>query len=301
MKVLITGGAGFIGSHLAEQFEDVTVLDDLSTGSLDNLSKNVNFVRGSVVDFDTVSRVMKNMDYVFHLAAKVGVHESVSSSEKTYEVNVKGTENVLRAAFENNVKKVIFVSSAAVYGDNTNLPLKESAFLNPLSPYGQSKAKSEELCKEYNQKWLNVVCLRPFNVFGPRQSPNSLYTGVIPKFIDCSLKNQDLTIFGDGEQIRDFIYINDAVKAFLLAMGKGEGPYNIAGGNGVNVNQLASSIIRLTNSTSKVKHIEAKSGGIKKSIADTNKINQLGFEPAFSFEQGLNETIGYLRKQHENS
>ena len=291
MKVLVTGGAGFIGSHIVDKFDDVRVLDNLSSGSLKNLTKKVDFIKGDITDYDTVNKAMKDIYYVFHLAAFVSVAESMIFPEKTYDVNVKGTENVLKAAKENNVKKVIYTSTAAVYGNNQNLPLKEDSKLNPLSPYGKTKLEGEKLCPKYN-----AVCLRPFNVFGPRQNPDSPYSGIISIFINNALQNKELIIYGDGEQTRDFIFVEDVVKANLLAMKKGNGIYNIGVGKKVSINELARKIIELTNSSSKIKYAEERKGDIKHSLSDISKIKEIGFDIDNGFEEGLKETIEWFKK-----
>lgn len=290
MKVLVTGGAGFIGSHIADKFDDVRVLDNLSSGSLKNLSKRVDFIKGDITDYNIVNKAMKDIDYVFHLAAFVSVNESMIFPEKTYEVNVKGTENVLKAAKENNVKKVIYTSTAAVYGDNPNLPLNENSKLNPLSPYGKTKIEAEKLCLEHN-----AVCLRPFNVFGPRQNPDSPYSGVISIFVKNALQNKDIVIYGDGSQTRDFIFVEDAVKANLLAMKNGNGVYNVGTGTKVSINELAKKIIELTGSKSKIIHSEERKGDIKHSLSDISKIKEIGFDVDSDFEEGLRKTIEWFK------
>lgn len=290
MKVLVTGGAGFIGSHVVEQFDDVRVLDNLSSGFRENVKDSAEFIKGDVTNFNIVNKAMKDVDYVFHLAAFISVPESMIFPEKAYEVNVKGTENVLKAAKENGVKKVIFTSSAAVYGSNSDLPLKEDAILKPLSPYGNTKTEGERLCEKYG-----AVRLRPFNAFGPRQNPKSSYSGVISIFIDNALQNKDLVIYGDGSQTRDFVFVEDVVKANLLMMKKGNGVYNVGTGRQVSINELAEKAIKLTNSKSKIRHVNERKGDIKHSLADVSKIKDIGFEIENSFEEGLKKTIEWFK------
>ena len=285
MRVLVTGGAGFIGSHIADAFDDVRVLDNLSSGFRVNVKDSAEFIEGDITNFDVVNKAMKDIDYVFHLAAFISVPDSVKFPEKTFEINVKGTENVLKAAKENGIKKVIFTSSAAVYGDNPNLPLKEDAELKPLSPYGKTKLEAERLCEQYN-----AVCLRPFNAFGPRQNPNSPYSGVISIFINNALQNKDLVIYGDGTQTRDFVFVGDLVNAQMLAMKKGSGVYNVGSGRQISVNELSKKVIELTGSKSKIRYAQPRKGEIKHSLADISRIKKAGFEVEHSFEEGLKKS-----------
>src|SRR3989344_5756804 len=271
MRVLVTCGAGFIGSHIADAFDDVRVLDNLSSGFRVNVKDSAEFIEGDITNFDVVNKAMKDIDYVFHLAAFISVPDSVKFPEKTYTINVKGTENVLKAAKANGVKKVIFTSSAAVYGDNPNLPLKEDAELKPLSPYGKTKLEAERLCEQDNG-----VCLRPFNAFGPRQNPNSPYSGVISIFINNALQNKDLVIYGDGTQTRDFVFVGDLVNAQVLAMKKGSGAYNVGAGRQISVNELAKKVIELTGSKSKIRYAQPRKGEIKHSLADISRLKKTG-------------------------
>lgn len=304
MKVLITGGAGFIGSHIAEYFQndEVIVYDNLRTGFKHNIKhlKNVKFVKASVTDFKTLNKYMKNVDYVFHLAALISVPESLLKPIETEQINTQGTLNVLEAARRNNVKKVVYSSSAAIYGDNPVLPKREDMLPEPKSPYAVSKLSGEYYCKIYSQQFgLKTAILRYFNVFGERQDPNSQYAAAIPIFVKRALLNQDVIIFGDGEQTRDFIYVKEVVKANVLAAEKGNDIYNVALGGRITINELARKIIKLTNSKSKIVYADERPGDIKHSTADISKIKNLGFKPEFDFDEALKRTIDYFRSIYE--
>jgi len=224
MKILITGGAGFIGSHMAEAFLtqgwSVTVLDNFSSGRRENLvhiSGDIEIIEGDIRDTAAVARAMSGADGVIHLAALASVPASFKNPVETYEVNFIGTENILAAALQQKVKHVTFASSSAVYGDTELLPITEETPDNPLSPYGLSKLLGEKLCRFYNTAFgLRVTVFRFFNVYGPRQNPFSEYSAVIPKFLRIIKEGGTPTIFGNGEQTRDFIYISDLVKAHML-------------------------------------------------------------------------------------
>jgi UDP-glucose 4-epimerase len=217
---LVTGGAGFIGSHIVEELikekAEVRILDDLSKGSKDNMPKDVEFVKGSVTDRPLLEKVMKGIDYVFHEAAQTSVAFSITHPKTTWEINIRGTKLLLNAAVKAGIKRFIFASSAAVYG-NALPPLSEKMDVKPISPYGNSKRMGEILMQEYYEKeGLDSISLRYFNVFGPRQDPTSEYSGVISKFISKMSKNERPIIFGNGMQTRDFIYVKDVVKANML-------------------------------------------------------------------------------------
>ena len=221
-KVVVTGGAGFIGSHLVEQLvtygADVTVLDNLVTGKKENLALVINaitLIEGDVKDFQTCQTTLKNCFAIFHLAAQVAVQESFENPQLCYESNVTGTFNLLEAAKQHNVQRFIFSSSCAVYGDRST-PCKETDECSPLSPYAYSKYTGEQLCLQYSKLFkLPTICLRYFNVFGPRQNPYGPYAGVLAKFTHCMKKNQPITIFGDGSQTRDFVPVAHIVNANL--------------------------------------------------------------------------------------
>lgn len=291
MRILITGGAGFIGSHIADYFiekgDEVVVLDNLSSGKKENLSKKTKLIIGSVTDKEILEKAVKGVDCIFHLAAVVSVPLSFQKPKLCMKVNVDGTKNVLEAALKNNVKKVIFSSSAAVYGNNLHTPLKEDEPHKPLSPYADSKVKGEKLCIEYSKKGLKTCVLRYFNVYGIRQDPKSPYSGVITLFSEKAKKSEDITIYGDGLQTRDFINVSDIVQANVLAMEKLEGIYNVARGEEITIKKLAEEIIRISKSNSKIIYKAPREGDIKQSLADITKIKQIGFRPKVSLIEGL--------------
>ncbi|PLW80179.1 dTDP-glucose 4,6-dehydratase [Candidatus Woesearchaeota archaeon] len=283
-KILVTGGAGFIGSHIVDHFiskgDEVVVFDNLSSGNEENINSDAWFFSGDVRDKDALDVAMEGVDYVFHEAALVSVPKSFENPAECLNINVEGTRNVFESALKNNVKKVVIASSAAVYGDNPNLPLKENEDLKPMSPYAESKLKDEELAKEYSSKSLPVVALRYFNVYGPRQDPSSPYSGVISIFMDKVSKGEDIVIFGDGLQTRDFINVKDVVKANVLALELESGEYNVATGTEVTIKELAEKVIEKAGSNSKIIFKEARQGDIRKSIANIDKISSFGFDPS---------------------
>ncbi|MBO8181469.1 MAG: SDR family oxidoreductase [Archaeoglobus sp.] len=300
MRAVVTGGCGFIGSNLAEElskFMDVVVLDNLSTGKSSNLEGiDVEFVKGDILDFDLLKKIFKDSEYVFHLAAIVSVQESVDNPVLANEVNIRGTLNILEAARFGEVKKIIYSSSCAVYGDSEELPLKEESLPRPKSPYAVSKLAAENYCKVFSEIYgLKTVSLRYFNVYGPRQDPFSDYAAVIPRFISKALKGESPIIYGDGEQTRDFIYVRDVVKANILAMEKGEGVYNIASGKSITINELAKLVIRMVGAKTEPVYEEEREGDIRHSVADISKAKELGFSPSYTLEEGIKETIDYWR------
>ena len=250
-NVLVTGGAGFIGSNLTEALLQrghfVRVLDDFSTGKRENLIfykafPSLEIIKGDIRDYSTCQKAMKGMEYIFHQAALPSVQRSVEDPETSNAVNVGGTLNILLAAKKTGVKRVIYASSSSIYGDTPSLPKHEEMPSNPLSPYALQKYIGEQYCRLFYQLYgLEAVSLRYFNIFGPKQDPNSIYSAVIPKFIDALLQGRPPIIFGDGEQSRDFTYIENVVQANLLAMSaehlQGEA-INIACGKRTSLNQL---------------------------------------------------------------
>jgi UDP-glucose 4-epimerase len=301
-RSLVTGGAGFIGSHLAARLvaagHEVVVLDDLSTGKLSNLAGiEVEFIQGSVIDRSDLARATAGVDNVFHLAALVGVPESLADPERTLEVNVVGTIRLLLAAAEAGARRFVLSSSSAIYGDDAPVPNPEACYPGPISPYGLSKLDGEFYLAMYaEQLGLHTVALRYFNVFGPRQDPRSPYAAVIPIFIDRALAGRDLIVFGDGEQTRDFIAVNDVAAANLFALTAPPGVYNVGCGGRITVNDLASKIISLTGSSSAVVHEPARPGDIYHSQADVTRISAAGFRPGVGLDQGLRETIRFFRE-----
>lgn len=306
MKILITGGAGFIGSHIVEHFQDkaeVVVLDNLRSGFKRNIKDfNVKFIEGSITDLLLLLEAAKGVDYIFHLAAMISVPESLMKPLECVEINVNGTLNVLKAAAENKVKKVILSSSAAIYGDNPVVPKVETMLPEPKSPYAVTKLDGEYYLNLYEKEWgVKTVSLRYFNVFGPRQDPKSQYAAAIPIFVHNAIKNKDITIFGDGLQTRDFVYVKDVVRANALAMERGEGVYNVACGGKITINDLAHKIIRITNSKSEIVYAPERAGDVKHSMADISKISKLGFRPEFDQDEGLKKTIDYFISLYEKN
>ena len=302
MRVLITGGAGFIGSHLVEHFQgkaEVRVLDNLRSGYRKNIENfDVDFQLGDICDRAAVDKAMEGVDYVFHLAAMISVPESMSKIAECIQINNLGMLNVLESAAEHGVKKLCFSTSAAIYGDNPVVPKVETMFPEPKSPYAITKLDGEYYCNMFTKEGkLQTACLRYFNVFGPRQDPKSAYAAAVPIFIAKALANEDLTIFGDGEQTRDFIFVKDIVAAnAFFAMNDHTGVHNIANGGKISINDLANEIIRLTNSSSKIIHKEVRAGDVKHSRASIDKLKATGFQPSFSFSDGLAATVEAYKK-----
>ncbi len=307
-RVAITGGAGFIGSHLAEELARrsyyVIILDDFSTGKTENVElllkrANVEFHKGSVTDGILLQKLFRGVDYVFHLAAIPSVTRSIDDPLASCETNITGTLNVLLAARDNGVRKVIYASSSSVYGDTPTLPKSEDMLPNPQSPYAVTKLASEYYCRVFQQVYaLPTICLRYFNVYGPRQDPNSQYAAVIPRFRERVSKGNPPVIFGDGEQTRDFTFVKDVVEANILA-GESEltGTFNIGKGECVSINQLAGLITRLIGDKLEPIHQAPRPGDIRHSLADISRARAFGYEPRFSLETGLRETMRSF--QHE--
>ena len=304
MKILVTGGAGFIGSHIVEHFHqqaEVRVLDNLRSGfrrNLEGLSHQ--FVEGSVLDRDLVRRTLAGVDYVFHLAAMISVPESMQKPVECNELNTTGTLVLLEEAAAAGVKKLVFSTSAAIYGDNPVTPKVETMFPEPKSPYAITKLDGEYYCGMFTREGrLATACLRYFNVFGPRQDPKSQYAAAVPIFIDRAVKHQPITIYGDGEQTRDFIYVKDivAANAFFATQSSASGVFNVAYGQRITINQLAQTICRLTGSRSEIKHAESRAGDVKHSLAAIDKLRATGFTPTSNFAAGLEATIRWFSAQ----
>ena len=306
-KVVVTGGAGFIGSHLADELAKrgykIIILDDLSTGKKGNIEEllsqpfsrgEVQFIQGSVTDLPLLNKLFQNIDYVFHLAAIPSVPRSIENPSASHEVNITGTLNVLLAAQENKVRKVIYSSSCAVYGDSQSISQKEDALLNPQSPYAATKLAAEYYCQVFHEVYkLPTACLRYFNIYGPRQDPNSQYAAVIPIFIKRLTGEKSPIIFGDGEQTRDFTFVKDAVEANILAAeSDATGVFNIGTGNRVTINELAKLITRLLDKDMKPTYQKSRPGDIKHSMADISKARAFNYNPRYSLEEGIKETIG---------
>ena len=302
MRILITGGSGFIGSHLVEHFQgkaEVRVLDNLRSGYRKNLDGfEVDFRLGDICDRKAVDEAMEGVDYVFHLAAMISVPESMSKITECIQINNLGMINVLESAAAHGVKKLCFSTSAAIYGDNPVVPKVETMFPEPKSPYAITKLDGEYYCNMFTQEGrLQTACLRYFNVFGPRQDPKSAYAAAVPIFIEKALNNEDLTIFGDGEQTRDFVFVKDVVAAnAFFAQSEFTGVHNIAYGGKITINDLASEIIRLTNSNSKIIHLPERPGDVKHSMAAVDKLKSTGFKPSHTFAEALDYTIAAWMK-----
>jgi UDP-glucose 4-epimerase len=304
MRILITGGSGFIGSHIVEYFQgkaDVAVLDNLRSGfrrNLDGLS--CRFIEGSVTDAAAVKEAVVGMDYIFHLAAMISVPESMTKPKECVEINTQGTLTVLEEAARAGVKKLCFSSSAAVYGDNPKLPKTEDMLPEPKSPYAVTKLDGEYYCRMFHQEgWLKTACMRYFNVFGPRQDPKSQYAAAVPIFVDKALRNEPITIFGDGLQTRDFVYVKDVVAANVYLAQRPEltGVYNVANGRTITIKELAEKIVSLTGSTSRIQFAAERAGDIRHSQAAVSRIQAAGFVPSNAFDDGLAETIDYFRRR----
>ncbi len=303
MKVLITGGAGFIGSHIAEHYqgiaEEIRVLDNLRTGYKKNLDGlNVTFIEGSITDRELVAKAVEGVDYIFHMAAMVSVPESVQKPRETVELNVYGLLNVLEEASKAGVKKVVLASSAAIYGDNPIVPKVETMYPEPKSPYGITKLDGEYYMEMFRTSGLvNTGCCRFFNVFGPRQDPKGAYAAAVPIFMEKALRGEDITVFGDGEQTRDFIYVKDIVGGLTYVAEHPEvtGVYNVGYGGQITINDLASIIIDAAGSTSKVLHLPERLGDVKHSRACADKLRNAGWAPKYTLEEGLKTTLEYFK------
>jgi UDP-glucose 4-epimerase len=301
-RVVVTGGAGFIGSHLAESLAEqntVIILDDLSTGNQQNVAALLNFpnvtlVWESVLNLAFLKEIFAGVDYVFHEAALPSVPRSISDPISSNAVNVTGTLNVLLAARDSHVAKVVAASSSSVYGDTPTLPKQENMPPKPLSPYALTKLTAEHYCRLFTDLYnLPTVCLRYFNVYGPRQNIDSQYAAVVPRFIRQALRGRPLEIFGDGEQTRDLTFVCDVVRANIqVAESTVCGVFNIGTGERVSINTLAEMILRLTENHGEIKHTAPRVGDIKHSLADISRAKGFGYEPRYSLEAGLQETIG---------
>ncbi len=300
---LVTGGAGFIGSHLAARLamrgDAVRIFDNFSTGHNANviaIGGRVEIVRGDLRSEEAVRRAMDGVSVVFHQAADPSVPRSIDDPRTCYDINVLGTLNVLLAARDAGVRRVVFASSCAVYGDSPILPKSEQLAPEPASPYAASKLAGEELCTVFARVWgLETVSLRYFNVYGPRQDPKSAYAPVIPRFLQALLRGERPVIYGDGGQTRDFVYVGDVVQANLLAA---EAPgiagrvFNIAAGRSVSLYQLLLLMADLLGVPPKAEHLPPRPGDVRHSAADIRAARQaLGYEPMVRLEEGLQSTI----------
>lgn len=300
MKCLVTGGAGFIGSHLVdkliEQNHKVTVIDNLSAGKKENLNPKAEFYQLDICDFDKIKSLFKGVDFVFHLAAIPRVPVSVADPVNTSRVNILGTVNVFKAGIDAKVKKIIFASSSSVYGDQKKLPLEESMTPNPLSPYALQKLSGEQFAKLFVDLYkVPIVCLRFFNVYGPRIDFNSDYSLVIGKFLKLNTENKPLTIFGDGEQTRGFCYVDDVVEANIKIMEskkiKGGEVINVGSNKSYSINYLSKMI------GGEVKYLPPRAGDIRYTQADISLAKKLiGWEPKVNFKDGIIKVKQWFQK-----
>ena len=308
MNVLITGGAGFIGSNLARKLvtlgEEVVILDDFSSGkrgNLDDLKDHVKIIEGDICDIETVRKATDGVRYVLHHAAVVSVIRSVKDPARTNAVNVDGTLNCLLAAREAGVDRFVFAASSSAYGDSPSLPKREDAKPEPLSPYAVSKLVGEMYCRVFHEVYgLATVSLRYFNIFGPYQDPESLYAAVVPIFITKLLKGEQPVVYGDGEQSRDFTYIDNAVEANLLAVRSGDAAgkvINVACGERYSLNDLLRRLQELTGTTIDAIHAEPRPGDVRHSQGDiAAAADLLGYNPRVTFEEGLKKTVNWFRQ-----
>jgi nucleoside-diphosphate-sugar epimerase len=290
--------------ELVRRGDSVVVLDDLSSGKEENLTEirsKISFIKGSITDLETVRKAMHEADYVLHLAARASVPRSVKDPLETNKINVEGTLNALVAARDAKVKRVVFAASSSAYGETPTLPKVESMRPEPISPYGVSKYVGELYAQTFGRVYgLENVCLRYFNIFGPRQDPASLYSGVLAKFCSAFLEGTPPVVFGDGEQSRDFTYVDNAVTANLLAC---ETPnvsgkvFNIGAGGRVTLNETIAHLAKLTGAKLETKYEPAREGDIRDSQADITQARELlKYEPAVTFEEGLSRTLEWYRE-----
>jgi UDP-glucose 4-epimerase len=304
MKILITGGSGFIGSHIVEHYQgvadEIRVLDNLRTGYRRNLDglEHV-FFEGSVTDHDAVAQAVDGIDHVFHLAALVSVPESMAKPGECVDINVHGLLNVLEASAGAGVKKLVFASSAAIYGDNPTVPKLESMLPEPKSPYAITKLDGEYYLDLFNrEKSLETAAIRFFNVFGPRQDPKGAYAAAVPIFIEKALRGEDITVHGDGEQTRDFIYVKDIVGALAFAAETPgvTGVFNAGYGGQMTINDLATRILAAAGSTSRVIHGPERAGDVKHSRSSAEKLRAAGWQPRYSLDDALAATLEFFRR-----
>ncbi|MCF7871723.1 SDR family oxidoreductase [Candidatus Woesearchaeota archaeon] len=305
MKFLVTGGAGFIGSHVVEHLVfvglDVKVVDNLLTGKKENIfafEDKISFYEQDIIDTEELVSLFENVDCVVHLAALPSVPRSIKDPLGSNKNNITGTLSVFEAARLAGVKRIIFASSSSVYGDSPKLPKEETMAPNPLSLYAVQKYTDEQYAKLYCKLFnMNIIGLRFFNVFGPRQDPHSEYSAVIPKFIKLISEDKSPTIYGDGLTSRDFTYVGNVVEAIMLAT-KAENVsgeiINIACGNRITLNELVDHIKKILSKTVETTYVDERVGDIKHSLADISKAKMLiGYSPKYSFSKGLEKTVNY--------
>ena len=307
MRYLVTGGAGFIGSNTVEELvrrgHSVVVLDDFSSGKEENLAElrnKITLIKGTITDIEVVRKAMHEAEYVLHLAARTSVPRSVKDPIETNRINIDGTLNVLVAARDAKVKRIVFAASSSAYGETPTLPKVETMQPAPISPYGVTKYVGELYAQTFGRCYgLENVCLRYFNIFGPKQDPGSPYSGVLAKFCTCFLEESEPLIFGDGEQSRDFTFVENAVQANLLAC---EAPnvsgrtFNVGTGGRVTLNQTLDLLARISGKVLKAKYDPPRDGDIRDSQADITQAREcLGYDPPVLFEEGLARTFDWYR------
>ena len=309
---LVTGGAGFIGSHIAEALvnrgDRVRVLDNLMTGKRENLTHligKIEFIEADIRDYTAIRQAAEGVSVIFHEAAIPSVPRSVADPQLSHDVNVNGTFNVLMAARDAGVRRLVFAASSSAYGDTEVLPKIETMMPNPLSPYAAAKLVGELYCQTFTRVYgLETVALRYFNVFGPRQDPTSPYSGVISKFVTALLENQTPTIFGDGEQSRDFTYVANVVDANLRAAEAPEAVgkvMNLGIGERITLNQLLDELQKIIGTKLKPNYEETRAGDVRHSLADISRAeNLLGYRPLVGLAEGLKYTVDWYR-ENQNS
>lgn len=309
MRYIVTGGAGFIGSHIVEELvqrgDEVVILDNLFSGKKENIapflgSGKASFVQGSITDLPLLQKTFAGADGIFHEGAIASVPRSIANPVATNEANVTGTLNVLVAARDCGVRKVLFASSSSVYGNTPTLPKQEDMTPNPLSPYAVSKLAGEHYLRVFSDIYgLQTVSLRYFNVFGPRQDPKSQYAAVIPNFITRILSRESPVIHGDGKQTRDFSYVKDVVQANLRAMeSNAQGVFNVAYCRRIDLIELAALIMEITGITVPLVHDPPRAGDVRDSLADIARAQEaFGYAPEYTVKSGLAETVEWYRNR----
>jgi UDP-glucose 4-epimerase len=303
MKILVTGGSGFIGSHIVEHYQgkadEIRVLDNLRTGYRKNLDGlKCDFIDGSITDREVVRKAVQGVDYIFHLAALVSVPESMSKPGECVDINVHGLLNVLEEAAAAGVKKLVFASSAAVYGDNPSVPKLETMVPEPKSPYAITKLDGEYYLGMFQREGrLETAAIRFFNVFGPRQDPKGAYAAAVPIFIEKAVMGENITVYGDGEQTRDFIYVKDIVGALSFAVETPgvTGVFNAGYGGQITINDLAGQVIANAGTTAQVLHAPERPGDVKHSRASADKLLAAGWKPQHTLDEGLAATFDFFK------
>jgi len=306
MKILITGGSGFIGSHIVELYQDkaeeIRVLDNLRTGYRHNLDGlRHTFIEGSITDRELVKKAVQGVDYIFHLAALVSVPESMAKPGECVDINVHGLLNVLEEAAAAGVKKLVFASSAAVYGDNPTVPKVETMIPEPKSPYAITKLDGEYYLGMFqNEGRLETAAIRFFNVFGPRQDPKGAYAAAVPIFIQKAVNSEDITVFGDGGQTRDFIYVKDIAGALAFAVETPgvTGVFNAGYGGQITIEDLANGLVSAADSASKILHAPERAGDVRHSRASADKLRAAGWVPRHTLEEGLGVTLKFFKDKN---